>query len=338
MEIKSPFKYECISSSSILEPKYTIAIPTYGRHDRLHLCLESVIQQSRDISYEIIIVDNDIDGVLSDETQNIIENSNGIIGYFKNTQNIGMFNNWTQCFYLARGEWVTMLCDDDRLKIDTLKNVDSYTDSNADVVFGYYDRVDGDTGQYLGDGMFNNIINSIERIVAKNRPIEIKNIDWFWGCQTPPGLLGCFFRKNSFFKGNGFQPENYPCADYYEMYNLSNEKLTFIKIPYTLGKYCMGVNEYLRLDVLEGFVDKNLVLRKKIIDEQNLNSMVFNTLSDVLKYFDVGALMSSNDYQCGFFKRNLNKIIVRLSQIIVFPIIIFMKLNMKYSTSKENIN
>lgn len=92
--------------------KLTIAIPTYNRCSLLRQTLDSIMEQKVD-GVEVIVSDNaSIDG-----TENMMrEYCNSYnIRYFRNSQNLGMDNNFLNCLMKARGEYVHLLSDDDIL-------------------------------------------------------------------------------------------------------------------------------------------------------------------------------------------------------------------------------
>ena len=93
-------------------PRLSIAIPTFQRFDLLQESLASVFQRPFGVSFEVLVVDNDPDG----DTQAIKAMrhfADHALSYYKNDSNIGMVQNWNRCLELARGDYVTLLHDDD---------------------------------------------------------------------------------------------------------------------------------------------------------------------------------------------------------------------------------
>lgn len=85
--------------------------------------LSAINQNSVNFDYEIIVVDNEPYKNGGTETSNLMEKYKDIPNfiYYRNEENLGMFGNWNRCIELARGEWVTLLHDDDLLIPNYLK-------------------------------------------------------------------------------------------------------------------------------------------------------------------------------------------------------------------------
>lgn len=97
-------------------PLLTIAIPTYRRPDTLVQAVASALAQDMEQPFEVVIVDNDPDSdgheVLSAAVPAVAD---GNIRYLRNRENLGMYGNSNRCVEAARGEWITILHDDDLL-------------------------------------------------------------------------------------------------------------------------------------------------------------------------------------------------------------------------------
>lgn len=98
----------------------SIGIPSYNRPQLLAEALASVARQQDFTDYEVIVSD---DGGLP-ETRRVIEQS-GIrnLRLFVNNPSLGPVRNWNRCIELARGEWVTVLHEDDLLYPWFLKRI-----------------------------------------------------------------------------------------------------------------------------------------------------------------------------------------------------------------------
>ena len=100
-------------------PRLTIGIPTFRRLPLLVEAVRSAAAQRGVGSFEILITDNDPG---SSGWAGLVEAApdlrNAPIRYVINAENIGMFGNWNRCIELARGEWLTILNDDDLLDPD----------------------------------------------------------------------------------------------------------------------------------------------------------------------------------------------------------------------------
>jgi glycosyltransferase involved in cell wall biosynthesis len=97
-------------------PAVSVCIPTYNRAGMLKEAVEAVLAQTfRD--FELIVSDN----ASTDETGSVMKLfDDPRIRYVKNERNIGHRENWNQCLSLARGEYIALIPDDDRMMPDNL--------------------------------------------------------------------------------------------------------------------------------------------------------------------------------------------------------------------------
>ncbi|MCR5532191.1 MAG: glycosyltransferase [Lachnospiraceae bacterium] len=101
--------------SEVESPDYTIFIPTYKRASTLKTTIESAINQECTENYEIVIINNDPEGV-NGETRELIESfRDKRISYYVNEENIGLCGNWNRGVELSRGRYISMIHDDDML-------------------------------------------------------------------------------------------------------------------------------------------------------------------------------------------------------------------------------
>lgn len=95
------------------EPKISVCIPVYNYEKYLGEAVESVLQQTF-TDFELIVVDNHS----TDKTPQIAEKyakQDKRIILHRNETNLGMISNWNLSILLARGEYMKMLCADDKL-------------------------------------------------------------------------------------------------------------------------------------------------------------------------------------------------------------------------------
>ncbi|MDU1904884.1 MAG: glycosyltransferase family 2 protein [Dysgonomonas sp.] len=102
----------------------SITIPTYNRAKFLDDSLSSLYEQLSEgnLPVEVIISDN----CSTDNTEEVVNKyiKKGFdINYIKNSSNLGMDGNFTQCFRLASGKYVWLLGDDDYLKEGSLSKI-----------------------------------------------------------------------------------------------------------------------------------------------------------------------------------------------------------------------
>jgi glycosyltransferase involved in cell wall biosynthesis len=93
------------------QPLITIGIPTRNRSSLLRNCVASALAQTYS-NIEVLISDNA-------STDDTLEMLKGIgdprLRVMSNAENIGLVANWNKCVYEARGEYVTLVSDDNIL-------------------------------------------------------------------------------------------------------------------------------------------------------------------------------------------------------------------------------
>ncbi len=90
-------------------PRYTVAIPTYRRADRISESLRSVVVQDYP-NLEILVVDN---GDGTDGTEAVVKAFGDRVIYHRNPVNLGLWGNFARAVELGTGEYFSWLTDDD---------------------------------------------------------------------------------------------------------------------------------------------------------------------------------------------------------------------------------
>ncbi len=110
----------------IEKPWLTVLVPTYKRADLLEQALNSVLDQwHTDFFWDVVVVDNEpYDGKPNDTEKLIRRLDNPRILYYRNSEHMRPGDNFNRGIFLARGQWVTMLHDDDLLIASALQNLD----------------------------------------------------------------------------------------------------------------------------------------------------------------------------------------------------------------------
>lgn len=92
--------------------KLSICIPTYNREHYLQECLTSLEPQITSDEVEVIVVDNCSQDNTSGVANEFVK-KNQRLRYYRNEQNLGYSGGQAKCFEYARGDYATILCDDD---------------------------------------------------------------------------------------------------------------------------------------------------------------------------------------------------------------------------------
>ena len=160
----------------------TVAIPVYNRAKLVGKAIHSAFAQNIS-DYEILGIDN----CSTDDTW-------GVLGSFedprfrriRNSENLGLFGNMNRCVELAQGKYIRILCSDDQLPAECLRDEIDLMERNPNIsLLSTRGKVVSDSGEDLG------------------------KVAWFF----PPGIydgptarLAWF----SFFANYGYNPLNYP--------------------------------------------------------------------------------------------------------------------------------
>lgn len=99
------------SLKSMDYPLVTIAIPTFNRAALLRECVQSALMQTYE-NIEVVVLDN----ASPDYTQEVLrEFDDKKLRVITQKTNIGLLPNWNACLAAAKGEYVVVLSDDDRV-------------------------------------------------------------------------------------------------------------------------------------------------------------------------------------------------------------------------------
>lgn len=272
--------YRCLIdtySNRNIENKKTIlsiAIPTYKRFDLLKETLRSVYANKFDFDVEIIIVDNDPQN--EDLAQlAMLEFSDKPIKYYKNNSNYGMFGNWNQCLTLARGEYITILHDDDILKDNFSEALSKVLTQNRDFyAFNCCVLDEREEGNKPKSHILYGIVKGVYTYFRNyryhfRRKISLKKLFFL---NVFMGTLAVVFKREMAIELNGFNERYYPVSDYHFWTKWVCKYGPVYIEPANVAHYRIRENETMRQETIDLFIEKDYLLRKQI--STNFSEMV----------------------------------------------------------------
>lgn len=109
-------------------PKVSIVIPVYNQFTYTYHCLESILENSGDVSYEIIIAD-DVSNDLTTRLSEVAENINIV----RNKENQRFLRNCNNAAKYAKGEYILFLNNDTQVQANWLKPLVELIEKDATI-------------------------------------------------------------------------------------------------------------------------------------------------------------------------------------------------------------
>ena len=120
-------------SEKLIKGLVSICIPVYNDETTIRETMLSALHQSYE-NIEIVVVDN----CSTDRTLTIVKSfTDQRIRVYRNESNIGMVGNWNRAISLARGEYMLLLCGDDRLYITSIEKKVALMESGRNVMLAF---------------------------------------------------------------------------------------------------------------------------------------------------------------------------------------------------------
>lgn len=252
-------------------PTVTIAIPTFRRPALLMETVESALAQRTDVPLEVVIVDNDPDSEASERiAATLPTDPPRPLRYFVNAENIGMYSNWNRCIELARGEWVSVLNDDDLLKPGFVERTIALTRRRPEI-----DGVVARTGMHdrranpfrVEEGWLAALARrGWQRITSRRYDedglVRVEPKALFFGNEAS-STLAFLFRRDVALALGGFRPEDWPSADYLFYARFAAAHGLYL-LRERLGLVGIGENESLNPTTIEGFMIQGDRLRRSL--------------------------------------------------------------------------
>jgi len=109
-------------------PAVSIVIPVYNQIHYTYLCLQSILEHTKDVSYEIIIADD----VSTDATEHLGEFAENIV-ICRNKTNQGFLRNCNQAAKAARGRYIMFLNNDTQVTEKWLSSLVTLIESDPSI-------------------------------------------------------------------------------------------------------------------------------------------------------------------------------------------------------------
>lgn len=128
LKLENAENYEILTFNDVKNPLVSIIIPVYNQFDFTYKCLKSILGNTQNIDYEIIIADD----VSSDQTINInnyIKNINVV----RNEKNLGFLLNCNNAVKFANGKYIHLLNNDTQVQKEWLSSLIELIESSDDI-------------------------------------------------------------------------------------------------------------------------------------------------------------------------------------------------------------
>ncbi len=217
-------------------PKVTIGIPTYNSQKFIEQAINSILNQTYQ-DFELIICD-DLSSDNTDEIINIYLEKDKRIRYFKNSEHIGLFENFNQCIKHSSGEYINILGHDD---VMLPRNIEVKTE-----VFEQYPNV-GLVGSSIEiiDGENNPVIFDLNPNWSKYEKDTIElGRDWLINKVSANNPICCpfVFLRSSILEKSGLFNSKYDFVGDYDMWLRVALYSDVCFIKETLGKFRWHLN------------------------------------------------------------------------------------------------
>lgn len=242
------------------QPQLSICIPTFRRPDLLRESVESALAQNWNGALEIVVIDNDPQSQGAERLLvDLPRLASANFRYYVNGENIGQAGNWNRGIELGRGEWHTMLHDDDLLLPDFAEAMMSALAANP--------RMDGliCRKRLFGPGVVET--KSRSRDLAKRAFVEARfrgsetrryrPSRFFWASGNPVGLVA---RKADLIALGGYQPDEYPIFDHHLQLRFA-VRYRLYESRRLLAMIRLFENEWMRADVVKSVITRFHELR-----------------------------------------------------------------------------
>ncbi|HEY1173910.1 MAG TPA: glycosyltransferase family 2 protein [Verrucomicrobiae bacterium] len=163
-----------------MNPLVTIGLPTYKRFAYLQEAVAAALAQTY-APIEVLISDDGPGTEIGPWSRSLAE-QDPRVRYQKNAHNLGLAGNWNAVVEAARGEWLVLMGDDDRLCPDFLEKLVPLGQPDVSVVFANHYLIDEDGHRLLEASRQHTIDYSRDQIPAGRL---VNKECWVWRNALP---------------------------------------------------------------------------------------------------------------------------------------------------------
>lgn len=174
----------------------TVAIVNWNSKEILRDCLNSLLKQTKDINYEIIISDN----ASTDGAQEMIEKEFPQVKLLKNEGNLGFAKANNRSIRIAKGKYVLLLNPDTIFIENSIKRIFDFMENNPEIGISGCQLLNKDKTIQPSAGYFYSIVKVmmwmtwLDRLpFFSNKAIHIKKTDFFTKKRETDWVMGAFF-------------------------------------------------------------------------------------------------------------------------------------------------
>lgn len=325
--VESTFIYGNLNA--IGKPWLTVLIPTYKRCDLLEEALKSILKQwHTDFFWDVIVLDNEPYDGEPNETEELIRDvDNDRVLYYRNSENLKPGDNFNRGIKLARGQWVTILHDDDLLMSNALQRLKVMIESiektkktlgaiSAGYVQFSYDMDTKKTNldvpginSYLCDVPF------VTDMVKLSRSAVL--MTGHIGGNAPTN--GTTYNRSAVIEMGGFNEDAGIYADLVLYYNL-NKKYALYQTRIPLGFYRWGCNLSMKPETTYKLINENHQFREYVYSQNIWNKFIgFMLRSSHYKKFATDVINSKNSVSSGkIFLEDFDEIYAKRPNLFMY--------------------
>jgi len=180
----------------------SIIIVSFNTKNLLQACLESVFQQTKDIKFEVIVVDN----ASTDGSPEMVKKKFPQVELIKNQKNLGFAQANNQALRRAKGDYFLLLNSDTKIKNNALKKLVALAEEKKNLGMAGPKLLNPDGTPQPSTGPFYTLPITFFSLFRGDRylrqaPSQEKVVDWLSGA--------CFLIKREVTEKIGFLDEKF---------------------------------------------------------------------------------------------------------------------------------